>query len=207
MAMTLGEQVKAEKDTGSELAPDDVVNAAIERLQSESRPGDAKDVVAQNSRAAMLAGEAEADTDKLKQAAGVAANDIWTLDNMRKKGLVPADITGHGDMVWFKPIMNDTFCQVRFIKARGLKKGDDFGWTDLQIAYAEVVWHVLKGGKWGLRETVEDENGETQYEDDGVTPQTVPLPLTWESVQRLDMDELITFINAMTDALKGEVKG
>jgi hypothetical protein len=140
---------------------------------------------------------------------GAAPVDLWTLDSMRARAKLTGDIDGTGKRTFtFNPLMDDTYCKERF------KRGEDFDnkkegvtFYEVQLGYAEIVWHCLRGCSWGVLETVEDEYGHTVYEADGVTPKTVALPLTFDSIKRMTFEQLVMFIEAMSKATRGEVNG
>jgi hypothetical protein len=139
-------------------------------------------------------------------------HDIWTLDRLRKRGPVTGDLLGTGEFLFtFNPVLGTTYCQERYAIAQEYVEGDYASYMRTQKAYAEIVFYAMRGGSEPLRETLDDpETGEPLMEPDPDNPgeerhQSVPLPITQDSVKRMDMEMLADFLLAMRKAIEGEV--
>lgn len=183
---------------------DAAVDAAIDRLSDQ-----APDKKEKSSKVKELLAEAQKEEAEATGPDGEVKKpkDIWTFDAMRKRQPLPGDLYGDGEFLFtFKPVLGTPYCQKRFSIAEAYKGDDPQGFAAMEIAYAEIVYFAMKGCKWPVRETLDDPTtGEPLYEDDGVTPKSVPLPITLDNIMRMDNNMLVDFLNAMSRAISGEV--
>lgn len=196
-------------------------------------PEEESAITAQNRMAMQLIHEAEDDAAKAgyqhqDKAMGVGpeqSETVWTLDSLKHTDPIMGIYKNEGKTFtfWFKPLLGTNYCQKRLRRADAWRKQEAGSYAHLLQGYADIVYYCLRGGSWALRETVQDEEGNDLYqavrdeqnnlvfEADGITPkmvlQTVPLAINPDNIDRLTFDQLVAFIDGMTEAMQGEVKG
>lgn len=190
--------------TAMKDAAEDLMDAAIDTLAEERLTEEQKRRAIQDTYIQQLN-----DTEPAVAVRVERPKDIWTIDRMKKKLPTWADIYEDGMfMVLFMPLLGDTYCQERYALAQDVTDGVPGAYMKLQIAYGEIVLYCVEpaGCSWPLMETETDEDGNDLLDEDGQVKMH-PLPRTWESIERFDMELLILFLNAFQRAISGEVSG
>ena len=188
----------------------DPIDQAIDDLAAQKTAG-------QNRRAAELQEEAKQDQAKITARPGQAPPDIWRIEDMGERKPLTGDLYEDGRFLFkFTPTMGTTYFRDRL--QRGIdydagKRGITF--DDVQRGYCELLASSIS--EWPFRETVQDEEGNDLYdmveqEVDGTKIyvrelRTVPLPITYKNVSRLDWPVIMQFLDAMMRAYTGEAKG
>lgn len=191
----VGDVTQAIDRYGNPLVGQDAIDAAMDAVER------------QNQRARELMAEHDVEVTALQPAKRPV--DIITVDSIISGKPVTGIYIEDKEEKFtftFRPLLGDGYCGDRYDIASDADYKDPRQVRKVYKAYSEIALHCMKGCSWPLRETVQDEDGNDLYDEDG-NVKTVPLPINMESLKRFDLDHLTYFLNGMASAMRGEAKG